>query len=66
MIVVDVFPVVVIPEVLADTMTVSDVSLVVSFTGVKVIDPDVAPATIVDVVEERLKSVPLVAVPDVL
>ena len=43
-----------IPEVLADIITVSEVSLVVSFTGVKVIDPDVAPATIVDVVEERL------------
>tara|TARA_Y100000591_G_C21319703_1_gene444927 strand:- start:189 stop:353 length:165 start_codon:yes stop_codon:yes gene_type:complete len=53
-IVVDVFPVVEIPEVLADIITVSDVSLVVSFTGVNVIDSDVDPATIVDVVEERL------------
>ena len=43
-----------IPEVLADIITVSEVSFVVSLTGVNVIDPDVAPATIVDVVEERL------------
>ena len=39
---------------LADIITVSEVSLVVSFTGVNVIDADVAPAMIVDVVDERL------------
>ena len=40
--------------VLADIITVSEVSFVVSLTGVKVIDPDVDPATIVDVVDDKL------------
>jgi hypothetical protein len=53
-IVVEVFPVVETPETLADTIAVSEVSFVVSLTGVKVIDPEVAPATIVEVVDERL------------
>ena len=47
-------PVVETSDVLAVTITVSEVSLVVSLTGVKVIDPAVDPATIVDVVDERL------------
>jgi len=51
-IVVDVLPVVETPDTLAAKVTVSDVSAVVSFLGFIVIDPEVAPATIVDVVEE--------------
>ena len=53
-IVVEVFPVVETPETLADKVTVSDVSAVVSLVGSKVIVPEVAPATIVDVVEDRV------------
>ena len=49
-----VFPVVSTPDTLADKIIVSEVSSVVSFTGVNVIDPEVDPATIVDVVDERL------------
>ena len=52
--VVEVFPVVEMSVVLADKITVSEVSLVVSFIGVKVIAADVDPATIVDVVEDKL------------
>ena len=48
------FPVVETSDTLVDTITVSDVSAVVSLTGVKVIDPDVEPAVIVEVVAERL------------
>ena len=40
--------------VLAVTITVSDVSLVVSFTGDSVIDAEVPPATIVEVVDDKL------------
>ena len=40
------------PDTLAATVTVSEVSTVVSLVGFIVIDPEVAPATIVDVVEE--------------
>ena len=47
-------PVVETSDVLAVTTTVSEVSLVVSLTGVKVIDPEVDPETIVEVVDERL------------
>jgi hypothetical protein len=38
--------------VLADKVTVSEVSTVVSFVGFRVIAPEVAPAAIVEVVEE--------------
>ena len=47
-------PVVETSEVLAVRITVSDVSLVVSFTGVKVMDADVDPDTIVDEVADKL------------
>ena len=50
--VVEVFPVVETPDTLADKVTVSEVSAVVSLVGFIVTDPEVAPATIVDVVEE--------------
>ena len=50
--VVEVFPVVETPDTLAAKVTVSEVSSVVSLVGFIVIDSEVAPATIVDVVEE--------------
>ena len=53
-IVVEVFPVVETPDVLAAKVTVSEVSTVVSFVGFKVIVPEVAPATIVEAVDERV------------
>ena len=52
-IVVEVFPVVETSDTLADKVTVSEVSSVVSLVGFRVIVPEVAPATIVDVVEDR-------------
>ena len=48
----EVFPVVETPDTLAAKVIVSEVSTVVSLVGFIVTDPEVAPATIVDVVEE--------------
>ena len=53
-IVVEVFPVVETSDTLADKVTVSEVSSVVSLVGFNVIVPEVAPDTIVDVVEDRV------------
>ena len=51
-IVVEVFPVVETSDTLADKVTVSEVSAVVSLVGFNVIVPEVAPDTIVDVVDD--------------